>query len=193
LLRAFVIETFRMPNRNMWPTLEQGDVLVASKFTFGLRIPGAAAPFSRGRLPERGELVVLSTPGPQGAGARDLVRRVIALPGDTVAVQDGKVILNGSALPVQGFQAGGCGTEDRYGVCWEPPMLPALESFRVPEGQLFVLPDLRTSSVSELRQAPYGRVSLTWLKAKVLGVWLSIDGSGGLSKMRWNRLWKGVN
>ena len=48
-----------------------------------------------GRLPEQGDVVIVTPPG----GREDYIKRVIGLPGDTVEVRDGVLLLNGKAVP----------------------------------------------------------------------------------------------
>src|SRR5687767_14523778 len=82
--RFFGIEAYRIPSPAMRPTLEPGDTIFVSKSAFGLRFPGAAAPFTGGRPPARGEIVVYSPPIDPG---RDYIKRVIGLPGDSVELR----------------------------------------------------------------------------------------------------------
>jgi len=103
-LRTFIIAPFSIPSGSMLPRLYIGDYLFVAKWPYGYSrysFPFGVAGF-QGRffagLPERGDVVVFHYPGQRD---EDLVKRVIGLPGDTVAVRDGVVILNGQALPRQ--------------------------------------------------------------------------------------------
>ncbi|NML06878.1 signal peptidase I [Sphingomonas sp. G-3-2-10] len=89
---------FYIPSSSMMPALVKGDRLVVTKYPYGWSyaspsihgstvIPGRLL----GSLPERGDIVTVAR---LGDGA-DLIKRVIGLPGDTIAVQNGVVILNG--------------------------------------------------------------------------------------------------
>ena len=122
LFHSFVAKPFYIPSESMMPGLLKGDRLVVSKYPYGwsfvsptipnpvgilrsvlFRDPsaswGATLPFMQGRvlgkLPERGDVVIVTPPGHN----EDYIKRVVALPGDTVAVQEGRLILNG--VPVQ--------------------------------------------------------------------------------------------
>ena len=118
---SFVAKPFYIPSESMLPGLMVGDRLVVSKFAYGWSfvsptIPNPVAmvedlvfhrpveswsvqlPFVRGRLwgalPARGDVVIVTPPGQ----ASDYIKRVIGLPGDTVAVAGGTVILNGTPI-----------------------------------------------------------------------------------------------
>jgi signal peptidase I len=106
LLRSFVVATYDIPSGSMLPTLLIGDYLAVSKWPYGYSrysfpfhfpsIGGRLFP----HLPKRGDIVVFWVPSEK----QDLIKRVIGVPGDVIAVQDGTVILNGQALPRQRVQ-----------------------------------------------------------------------------------------
>jgi signal peptidase I len=104
VLRTFIIAPFSIPSGSMLPRLYIGDYLFVSKWSYGysrysfpLGLAGFQGRFLGG-LPVRGDVVVFRYPGQRN---EDLVKRVIGLPGDTIAVRGGVVILNGQALPRQ--------------------------------------------------------------------------------------------
>lgn len=119
---SFIAKPFYIPSESMLPGLMVGDRLVVSKFAYGWSfvsptIPDPVAivddlilhkpveswsvqlPFVPGRiwgsLPERGDVVIVTPPG----SSSDYIKRVIGLPGDTLAVRGGVVFLNGIAVP----------------------------------------------------------------------------------------------
>ena len=118
---SFIAKPFYIPSESMMPNLLTGDRLVVTKYPFGWSyvsptIPNPAAilrnvllrhsepwtitlPFMKGRLlagvPERGDVVIVTPPG----GNQDYIKRVIGLPGDTVEVREGRLILNGKPVP----------------------------------------------------------------------------------------------
>ena len=102
-LRSFIAAPFSIPSGSMLPTLYIGDYLVVAKWPYGYSrysfpfgfpsFPGRVF----GHAPKRGDVVVFRHPTED----EDLIKRVIGLPGDTVAVAHGRVILNGAAVPDQ--------------------------------------------------------------------------------------------
>lgn len=99
-LRSFVVAPFSIPSGSMLPTLMIGDHLLVAKWPYGfsrVSFPFGLASFDGrllGGLPERGDVAVFRHPD----GAHDYVKRVVGLPGDTVAVEGGRVVLNGEPL-----------------------------------------------------------------------------------------------
>ncbi|MCL6677804.1 signal peptidase I [Sphingomonas sp. RG327] len=101
LFRSLVFAPFSIPSGSMLPALYIGDYLVVAKWPYGLSRYSFPLQFPpiKGRvfasLPERGDVVVFVPPGRE---SEDYVKRLIGLPGDTVAVRDGVVILNGKPV-----------------------------------------------------------------------------------------------
>lgn len=91
---TFLLQPFRIPTGSMEPTLMVGDFLLVNKQTFG-----PSGPLDKLFLPptkvERGDLVVFHFPPDPN---RDLVKRVVALPGDRIHLHDGRVVLNDTLL-----------------------------------------------------------------------------------------------
>ena len=99
-LRSLIIQPFDIPSGSMLPTLYIGDYLIVAKWPYGYSrysFPFALPSFD-GRilthLPRRGDVVVFRHPSEDA----DLIKRVIGLPGDTVAMLNGRLILNGKAV-----------------------------------------------------------------------------------------------
>lgn len=102
LFRSLAFAPFSIPSGSMLPSLYVGDYLVASKWPYGFSrfsFPFGFPPF-KGRvlssLPERGDVVVFASPSGE---RKDLIKRVIGLPGDTIAMRSGQLVLNGRPLP----------------------------------------------------------------------------------------------
>ncbi|MES2442216.1 MAG: signal peptidase I [Pseudomonadota bacterium] len=100
--QSVAAKPFYIPSASMMPTLLTGDRLVVSKFPYGWSyaspsIHGSAVIPGRlfGALPARGDIVTVARRG----DGTDLIKRVIGLPGDTIAVSHGVVILNGKPVP----------------------------------------------------------------------------------------------
>jgi len=102
MFQSVAAKPFYIPSSSMMPTLLTGDRLVVSKYPYGFSyaspsIHGSEVVPGRlfGRLPERGDIVTVAR---RGDGS-DLIKRVIGLPGDTIEVSHGVVILNGKPVP----------------------------------------------------------------------------------------------
>src|SRR5947209_7745038 len=100
-LRSFVVAPFSIPSGSMLPTLYIGDYLVVAKWPYGYSrysFPFGFPSFD-GRvleyLPRRGDVVVFRHPSEDS----DLIKRVIGLPGDSVELRGGELILNGRPVP----------------------------------------------------------------------------------------------
>lgn len=81
----------RVPTGSMNPTIVEGDRLLVDKHVFGLRVPFTLARVTAGRDPARGEIVVFDSP----QDGVSLVKRVVALPGDTIELDREALIVNG--------------------------------------------------------------------------------------------------
>jgi signal peptidase I len=96
LLRAFVVEAFRIPSASMVPSLQVGDRILVSKLSYGLRLPLADRWLTRWSDARRGDVVVFSSLREPG---HDFVKRVVGLPGDTIELRNQVVLVNGVAQP----------------------------------------------------------------------------------------------
>lgn len=96
LLRAFVVEAFKIPSRSMVPTLAVGDHIFVNKFAFGPTIPWTHKRILSRLPPNRGDVVVFQFPEHPD---QDFIKRVVAIPGDHLEAVDGRPIINGWAVP----------------------------------------------------------------------------------------------
>ncbi len=102
LVRILVVSSFYIPSESMQPRLLIGDYLLVAKWPYGYSrnsIPfGLLKTDGRflGRTPARGDVVVFEAPAEPG---EDWIKRVIGLPGDRVQLIDGRIYLNGHAVP----------------------------------------------------------------------------------------------
>ena len=99
---SFIAKPFYIPSISMMPNLLVGDRLVVSKYPYGWNWSSASfhlLPRGTWRLwgatPEYGDIVIVV---PRNRN-EDLIKRVVALPGDRIAVVNGQIILNGKPVP----------------------------------------------------------------------------------------------
>ena len=92
LIRSFIIEPFRIPSGSMLPTLEIGDFIMVSKFTYGLKLPVLHNTLIEMDLPQRGDVVVFRYPKDS---TKDYIKRVVGIPGDKVVYKDKQLHING--------------------------------------------------------------------------------------------------
>lgn len=97
LIRSLWVEPFRIPSGSMYPTLQVGDYLFVSKYSYGYSrysFP-AGIPIISGRIwydmPQRGDVVVFKFP--QNTHT-DFIKRIIGLPGDKIKIEKGRLYIN---------------------------------------------------------------------------------------------------
>jgi signal peptidase I len=127
LLRTFIIEPRYIPSGSMEPTLQVNDRIIVEKVSYLLHPP------------HRGEIIVFYPPKSPVIedSSKAYIKRVIGLPGDRIAIHDGRVFVNDQPL------------EEAY--IAEPPNYylprhPLTESIRVPMGSYWVMGDNRNNS-----------------------------------------------
>ena len=87
VIRAFFLAAFYIPSESMVPTLEKGDRVLVNKLSYKLHDV------------HRGDVVVFERPPNEpDNGIKDLIKRVVALPSETIEVRDCTVLINGSPL-----------------------------------------------------------------------------------------------
>jgi signal peptidase I len=99
-LRAVVVEAFKIPSGSMLPTLQIDDHIFVNKFVYGPTVPLTKFRIFPRMPPERADVIVFEFPDPEpGQEGQDFIKRVIALPGDTLDVSYGHPIINGWKVP----------------------------------------------------------------------------------------------
>ena len=100
-IHSCVAKPFYIPSDSMMPVLRNGDRLIVSKYPYGWSYSSVSfhlAPKIAGRLfgklPERGDIVVLEHP----VTRIDYIKRVIGLPGDTIQLTNGELSINGKPV-----------------------------------------------------------------------------------------------
>jgi signal peptidase I len=94
--RSSLADHYYVPSGSMTPTVLAGDRVVVNKLAYGLRVPFSDVTATRFAAPSRGDVVVLRSP----EDGITLLKRVVAVPGDEVAVLNGRLTINGDAVPI---------------------------------------------------------------------------------------------
>ena len=202
VLRTFLIEAFRIPSGSMENTLLIGDFLFVNKALYGAEIPLTGVRLPAFREPGRNDLVIFkSVEEPR----LTVVKRVIGMPGDTLAMEDNRLVVNGTAAeepwvirtdPLSDH-------EDPKMRGWQTRYLPADRSANayrptlknwgpivVPADSFFVMGDNRDNSYDSRYWGFLGRDRI---RGRPLVVYFSYDPSGVLplpilTGIRWSRL-----
>lgn len=98
VLRSFLFEPFKIPSGSMIPTLLVGDFILVNKFTYGIRLPVINKKIIDINLPQRGDVMVFRYPEDPSL---DYIKRVVGLPGDTIAYQNKRLTINGQAVEIK--------------------------------------------------------------------------------------------
>ncbi|MFZ3219193.1 MAG: signal peptidase I [Rhodoferax sp.] len=95
ILRSFLFEPFKIPSGSMVPTLLVGDLILVNKYTYGLRLPVLNTKITEGTPPQRGDVMVFRYPPKPSL---DYIKRVVGVPGDTVAYLNKRLTINGQPV-----------------------------------------------------------------------------------------------
>ncbi len=203
MIKTFFFEAFQIASGSMTHTLLTGDFLFVNKAVYGAQIPGTRARLPGFRQPRRGDIVVFAYPRDPN---QDYVKRVVGEPGDTVAMRNGQVEVNGRRQAEPYVQR----IDSLHDVSsadfeWQRPFLttfsvddrrryhPTRDTWGpllVPAGKYFVLGDNRDDS-SDSRY--WGFVDASAVKGRTLLVYFSYDRATRdalpwLTDIRWSRL-----
>jgi signal peptidase I len=170
-VRGAILDFFHVGTASMAPTIEPGDLILVSRLSTELR---------------RGDLAVF-----RGDGGRLYVKRVVALPGDRVALDHGELLVDGARAPLRHAAAEERGAryytqsgERPHWVLLSAPwgLRPSLPERVVPRGHVFVLGDNRDRSLDSRR---LGAVPLSEVVGRPFALGPSHGGDG---TWRWGRL-----
>ncbi len=192
VLRSFVAEPFRIPSGSMYPTLEIGDFILVSKFSYGIKLPVSQQKLIDIGEPKRGDVIVFKYPQNPDL---DYIKRVVGLPGDTIQYIDKHLIINGKPVPMRfkgvyhgegsGKMMDGAKVYEEClpeeGKCHEillddetRPGKSLLTPIKVPPGHYFMMGDNRDHS-NDSRY--WGFVPERNLKGRAVLIWMNWDGT----------------
>lgn len=203
LLRAFVVEAFKIPSGSMIPTLQIGDHIFVNKFIYGLRIPFTYEFIRHYASPRRGEVIVFVFPQDE---TKDFIKRIVGVGGDVLEMRNGVLFVNGEEVQqcpvreveyrerheltgreqnVQGqlyieTMDQGDGESIQYHVLYNPTTDGRRENWgpeRVPHGQVYVMGDNRDNSHDSRR---WGGVPMENIKGRAWVIWWSNGPSSNL-------------
>jgi len=86
VIKTFLLQAFYIPSLSMYPTLKVNDRVLVNKLSYDLHPV------------HRGDMIVFHSPPNEGSETKDLIKRVIGLPGETVESRDGHILINGKVL-----------------------------------------------------------------------------------------------
>jgi signal peptidase I len=187
-IRTFFIQAYKIPSGSMEPTLLIGDHILVNKIVYGLRVPDSIFGLQIPGLPygrylfhvepvHRGDVVVFVFPPDR---TKDFIKRVIAIPGDTIQVKNGEVFINGATAPdphahleVSPQERSAVSPRDNFG-----PMT-------IPMGKLFMMGDNRDRSYDSRF---WGFVDMNDVEGRAVVIYWSWDSDGNsIIPIRWNR------
>ena len=175
IIKAFVIQAFKIPSGSMIPTLKIGDHILVNKFIYGTKLPFTDRIIIPLKRPNRGDIIVFKFPDDE---KKDFIKRVIGLPGDIVEIKGKGVYINGSLI------------DDSYAVHSDPVVYPSgiqprdnFGPLTVPQDSYFVMGDNRDFS---LDSRYWGFVKLNKIKGKAFIIYWSWNGEERW--VRWNRM-----
>lgn len=175
IIKAFVIQAFKIPSGSMIPTLKIGDHILVNKFIYGTKLPFTDRIIIPLKRPNRGDIIVFKFPDDE---KKDFIKRVIGLPGDIVEIKGKKVYINGGPI------------DDSYAVHSDPMLYPSgiqprdnFGPLTVPQDSYFVMGDNRDFS---LDSRYWGFVNLNKIKGKAFIIYWSWNGEERW--VRWERI-----
>ncbi|MFH1177334.1 MAG: signal peptidase I [Acidobacteriota bacterium] len=197
-LRSAVADWNDVPTGSMKPTILEGERIFVNKLAYDLKVPFTTWRLATWADPARGDVVVLFSP----ADGKRLVKRVIGIPGDRIALANNRLFVNGAPVAYEQIDPGfvvqlGEGEAARHilasetlGVRSHPVMFtphdPSIRSFGpigVPPGQYFVMGDNRDRS---LDSRWFGFVAREKIVGKATAVVASVDPARHF-RPRWQR------
>jgi len=191
-IRAFFLQTVKIPSSSMEKTLLAGDFLFVNKIGYGIRIPFTDVRFPKFRDPEPGDIMVFKNPEDQSVY---FIKRCIATAGQTVEIRDKVLFIDGrqydnppkaqfmynlmpNGVPDPDiFPRGSNFNRDNYG------------PYTVPDDHLFMMGDNRDNS---LDSRYWGPLPVKNIIGSAMIIYWSCDentsGKNMLKKIRWSRI-----
>jgi signal peptidase I len=173
IIRAYIIQAFKIPSGSMIPTLVIGDHILVTKFIYGTKIPFSDKSILVFKQPGKGDIIVFKYPEDP---KKDFIKRVVATGGDTLEERNKIIYVNGKevtepfAYHGDSFVRPRGDPRDNFG-----PLI-------VPENKVFVMGDNRDQSFDSRY---WGFVDIKAIKGKALIIYWSWDPG---NRLRFNRI-----
>lgn len=186
--RSAVADWNDVPSGSMRPTILEGERIFVNRLAYDLKVPHTRLRLARWAEPERGDIVICRSP----LDGERLVKRVIGLPGDVLAMHDGRLHLNGSPLSyeagagdpgMRGFREGLPGRPHAVQFMPDAGRARDLQPVRIPTGKFFVMGDNRDNSADSRY---FGYMDRDAIMGEVKAVVASVDPERYFLP-RWNR------
>ncbi|MBI5050337.1 MAG: signal peptidase I [Nitrospirae bacterium] len=203
LIRAVVIQAFKIPSGSMIPTLSIGDHILVNKFIYGTKIPFVDKRILTVRETKRGDIIVFSFPknGEECESffknlaskakniwdnksfsyllkddCKDFIKRVIGTGGDKIEIKNKTVYVNGTTL------------DEPFTIHSQEPC-PDMGPYIVPKGKFFVMGDNRDQSYDSRF---WGYVDMDKIKGKAIIIYWSWDSreQSAFKRVKWGRIGK---
>ena len=195
--RSAIADWNVVPTGSMNPTIVEGDRIFVNKLAYDLKVPFTTIHLAQWNNPQRNEVIVFNSP----KDGTILVKRVVGLPGDTVAMINDKLIVNGKTATYAPLNAGQSAdlspqlraasqfaseaSNGQSHAVMATPAIPAMRTFGpivVPAGQYFVLGDNRDNSADSRYIGSVPRENILGRSSRIV---LSFNPVSHLP--RWNR------
>ncbi|MBI1861034.1 MAG: signal peptidase I [Deltaproteobacteria bacterium] len=204
VFRSFIVEPFKIPSTSMVPTLQKGDHIFVSKFSYGLSLPFSKTLLAKWASPRRGDVIVFLFPRDESV---HYIKRVVGVPGDKIQIEGRKVVINGQEVKRDLISNVASlehvyGSENLSGEIYAEKLgdvdhfvrfagkrsdSRGTTEWEVPPDQFFVMGDNRDDSYDSRegyfvpRENIKGRAQVIWLSLDMERAW------GKMDKVRWAR------
>lgn len=183
VIRAFILQAYKIPSGSMLNTLLIGDRLLVNKFAYSIKLPFVDYTIFETFDPELGDVIVFAYPEDESI---DFIKRVVALPGDTIEMRNKVLYRNGIQVNEPYV---------RHKDAYVNPMRDNLAPTVVPQGKYFVLGDNRDDSKDSRVWGFVDRDKIRGKAWRIYWSWGSAPGDAGSSGdpdtgPRWGRIGK---
>lgn len=171
-VRSGFADYYLIPSESMLPTLRVGDYVLVDKTAYHLSLPFTGTHLKKTSSPQRGDVVVFWS----SEERIRLIKRIIALPGDQVEIQDGIAYVNGEPEHTQKF------TQRLSGLTPLPD-----QAFMIPDGHYFVMGDNRDNSRDSRFFGPVSEDMLIGRAHHIFWSWAGVLETGALPLERFGQ------